>query len=88
MAKYKYKRKEVDAEQFDDTKPMAQWPARVQLNAASLTGYSYGTLDITIDDDSQGEIMDGFEINSTDYLVTENGATYRRSESDFLSHFE
>jgi len=85
MAKYTRKKNEVDAEQFDSSKTPSQWPAGVQTNAASPTGYSYGTLALLQAPMGPGYVMvDGFPVKNLDYIVTDsNGIKFVLSESEF-----
>ena len=44
--KYKRQGKEYDAEEFDSTKPLIQWPDGVVEDIASSTGYRLDTREI------------------------------------------
>lgn len=91
MAKYKLKSKnpEVDAEQFDSEDNPSNWPIGIQENALSVTGYSYLDLSTTTDPDTGGEGVNGFEVETMDYLITElDGVVHRMSEADFLNEYD
>ncbi len=72
MAKKRLKQKEIEAEQFDATKPPSQWPARVQVNDHSYTGYSYGSLELFENEPGAPLTRDGFEINNTDWIIIDD----------------
>lgn len=91
MAKSKYKKikgSEVEAEQFDASAPEQQWPERVQVNAGSATGYSYGTLEPIIDEENQTAGRDGFELSDTDWLIYENDVVTMTTNDDFIESYE
>lgn len=91
MAKYKPKKDtiEVDAEQFDSSKPLAQWPDQVQENVLSVTGYSYKDMSTTTDPDTGAEGSNGFELEDLDYLITEkDGVVHRMSEANFINEYD
>lgn len=91
MAKEKFKKikgNEVDAEQFDASAPEQQWPERVQINAQSSTGFSYGTLEPVIDSGNQTVGKDGFEIADTDWIVDDDNIITKAYNSDFLDNYE
>lgn len=87
--KYIAKTIEVDAEQFDKTKEPNLWPAGVQINATSSTGYSYGTLEEKQAPMGPGYIyIDGFPLKHLDYLVTDaNGSKFFMAPDEFTKRF-
>ena len=88
VAKYKPKDvRIVDAVQFDAAVPPANFPPGVQENALSPTGFSYGTLA----DIGTPEIpnRDGFEVNDTDWIITESsGVVYRMNNAELSANWE
>lgn len=90
MAKYVEKKIEIDAEQFDSSKPVGDWPIGVQANVLSPTGFSYGTLAEIQAPMGPGYVMiDGFPIKNLDFLVTDcTGKKYALSVEEFNKRFE
>lgn len=77
----------IDAVQFDASVPPSNFPPGVQVNALSPIGYSYGTLA----DIGTPEIpnRDGFELNDTDWIITESsGVVYRMTDTELKNNWE
>lgn len=88
MAKYILRRILVDAEQFDSTKPSGAWPIGVQVNGASKTGYSYGTLN-TVALGGGNVKIDGFPIAHLEYLVKfSDGTAIAMTKTEFDLNYE
>lgn len=86
MAKKNYKKKDrdIEADQFDASLPEPQWPDGVIINVLSSTGWSYGTLVITVVDGV--EQKDGFEVDDWDYIIYDT-VPFRMTETVFLQNF-
>lgn len=99
MAKFKRIQKEniVDAYKFEADKPDT-WPEGIIENDKSITGYSYGTLEITVTSEKfkfinpkTGNLntktvsspnKDGFEISDGDYLLIDSNGKARKYKGD------
>lgn len=53
---------------FDKTSNPADWPGKIQVNALSSTGYSWGTLAVTDDN------KDGFELPDLVWVIKDKNS--------------
>jgi hypothetical protein len=82
MAKFEKIKDVTEAVFFDKSVNPSQWPAKVQANIKSVTGYSYGTLD-DLTSAMGYPYKDGFQLEDLNWIVTENGVSFPMTDTEF-----
>lgn len=103
MAKKKLKRKSLDCDQFLLSQSSNQWPEGCIENENSYTGFSYGTLEETEQEETvqmkigqeitdnvvHSGLRDGFEISDTDWICkNEYGSIYKLTDLEMQERYE
>lgn len=78
----------INADFFDKSKPVNEWPAGIIVNAKSKSGYSYKTMNELPTLEPGNKRIDGFGMPDKHWLLVDNiGNAWIENDDDFKKKY-